>query len=251
MKVNSNALQAAKVIMTVVAIPLFFLSACGAPLNVKPLATEEIPLLQPPVNYADEKYIIVPDDTLQIRYVFHPDMNQEAVVQPDGKITAALAGQVTVAGMTTAKLEELLKQRTSDQLRDPEVVVNISKFAERNVYIGGEVAKPGLVRYRKGLTPLQAVIASGGFLESARADSVVLIRGADSPNDFVSRKLNLTESVAESIKEPLFLAPHDVVYVPKTSISEANLWVRQHITDLFPFLFPGMSSATGVLRSMK
>jgi hypothetical protein len=63
--------------------------------------------------------------------------------------------------------------------------------------------------------------------------------------------LNLTESVAESIKEPLFLAPHDVVYVPKTSIAEANLWVKQHITDLLPFLFPSVSGATGVLRTMK
>lgn len=246
-----DAVQKAKILSGFVTAMLIFLSACGVPLNVKPLTTDEIPSLQTSVRYSDEKYVIVPDDTLQIRYVFHPDMNQEAVVQPDGKITAALAGQVTAAGMTTAKLEELLKERTSDQLRDPEVAVNISKFADRNVYIGGEVAKPGLVRYRKGLTPLQAVIASGGFLDSARADSVVLIRSGDSPNDYVSRKLNLTESVAESIKEPLFLAPHDVVYVPKTGIAEANLWVKQHISDLLPFLFPSVSSAAGVLRTMK
>jgi protein involved in polysaccharide export with SLBB domain len=230
---------------------LVLLWGCGAPINVKPLATEEIPLLQSAGARSDEKYVIVPDDTLQIRYVFHPDMNQEAVVQPDGKITAALAGQVTAAGLTTDRLEELLKKRTSDQLRDPEVVVNIVKFAERSVYIGGEVAKPGMVPYRRGLTPLQAVIASGGFLDSARADSVVLIRGGESPNDIVSRKLNLKESVNESVKEPLFLAPHDVVYVPKTGISEANLWVRQHITDLLPFLFPSVSGATGVLRTVR
>jgi protein involved in polysaccharide export with SLBB domain len=250
MKIISNGLQKTplRTGSTVVA-PLLLLWACGAPINVKPLTTEEIPVLQSAASTADEKYIIVPDDTLQIRYVFHPDMNQEAVVQPDGKITANLAGQVSVAGMTTAKLEELLKQKTSDQLRNPEVVVNITRFAERTVYIGGEVAKPGVVRHRRGLTPLQAVIASGGFLDSARADSVVLIRGADSGNEFVSRKLNLAESVADSIKEPLFLAPHDVVYVPKTGISEANLWVKQHITDLLPFLFPSVGSATGIMRA--
>lgn len=252
MKIISDGLQKAQLrIVSLVVALILLMSGCGAPLNVKPLMTEEIPLLQTGANYTDEKYIIVPDDTLQIRYVFHADMNQEAVVQPDGKITAALAGQVAAAGMTTAKLEELLKERTSDQLRNPEVIVNITRFAERNVYIGGEVAKPGLVRHRKGLTPLQAVIASGGFLDSARADSVVLIRNGDSGGEFVSRKLNLTESVAESIKEPLFLAPHDVVYVPKTSIAEANLWVKQHITDLLPFLFPSVGSATGVMRIMK
>jgi protein involved in polysaccharide export with SLBB domain len=250
MKTISAGFQKVRILSLVVA-PLFFAWACAAPINVKPLTSEDIPLLESAAIDVDEKYVIIPDDTLQIRYVFHPDMNQEAVVQPDGKITAALAGQLNVAGMTTSKLEEVLKQRTSDQLRDPEVVVNITRFAERNVYIGGEVAKPGMVRYRKGLTPLQAVIASGGFLDSARADSVVLIRAGDSSTNFVSRRLNLAESVADSVKEPLFLVPHDVVYIPKTGIAEANLWVKQHITDLMPFLFPGVSSASGVLRTVK
>jgi len=215
---------------------LFFVWACGAPINVKPLMSEDIPLLKSAGNYPDEKYIIVPEDTLQIRYVFQPEMNQEALVQPDGKITATLVGKIQVAGMTTTELERLLVERTLDQLRNPEIVVSIIRFAERNVYVGGEVGKPGLVRYRKGLTPLQAIIASGGFLETARADSVLLVRTGDSGNEAISRKLNLTESVAEGIKEPLFLAPQDVVYVPKTSIAEANLWVKQHITELFPFL---------------
>jgi protein involved in polysaccharide export with SLBB domain len=247
-----DAFERAKARMVaLVAAALFFVCACGPPINVKPLETAEIPLLQAPGNYVDEKYVILPDDTLQIRYVFHPDMNQEAVVQPDGKINAPLAGQVSVVGMTTMKLEQVLKEKTSDQLRDPEVIVNITKFAERTVYIGGEVAKPGMVRYRRGLTPLQAVIASGGFLDSARADNVILIRNGDPGSEFISRKLNLTETVLDSRAEPLFLAPHDVVFVPKTPIAEANLWVKQNITDLLPFLFPSVGSATGVMRSMK
>ena len=76
--------------------------------------------------------------------------------KPDGKITANLVGQIVVAGMTMAKLEELLVEKTSDQLCRPEVVVGITKFAERNVYIGGEVGKPGMFRYRQGLTTSNA-----------------------------------------------------------------------------------------------
>ncbi len=212
------------------------LSGCGASVNVQPLAAADIPMLHAAGNFPHEKYVIVPDDTIQIRYTHHPEMSQEAAVQPDGKITAALVGQVTVAGMTTAQLEEFLVEKTSDQLRRPEVVVGITKFAERNVYIGGEVSKPGMVRYRQGLTPLQAIIAAGGFLESASTDSVVLTRTGVSLNDSISRRLNLKESVADGIKEPLFLAPHDIVYVPRSSIAEANLWVKQHVTELFPFL---------------
>jgi hypothetical protein len=32
------------------------------------------------------------------------------------------------------------------------------------------------------------------------------------------------------------LLPQDVVFVPRTGIANANVWVRQHITDLLPFL---------------
>jgi hypothetical protein len=53
---------------------------------------------------------------------------------------------------------------------------------------------------------------------------------------FVSRKLNLAATVTDGIKEPISLAPHDVVYVPRTPIADANLWVEQHITGLFPFM---------------
>jgi hypothetical protein len=52
----------------------------------------------------------------------------------------------------------------------------------------------------------------------------------------MSRTLNVSDTVVNGTREPLFLAPHDVVYVPRSSIAEANLWVKQHITDLFPFL---------------
>jgi protein involved in polysaccharide export with SLBB domain len=126
--------------------------------------------------------------------------------------------------------------RVPGSLRNPEVVVSIARFAERFVYVGGEVRKSGQIPYRKGLTPVQAIIAAGGLLDSARSDSVVLMRPGDSGIDFVSRKFNIDDTVLQGEKEPLFLAPYDVVYVPRSSIAEANLWVKQYITDLFPFL---------------
>jgi protein involved in polysaccharide export with SLBB domain len=232
----SGAFQRATVnIISIVVAPLFLVSACGAPINVKPLTSEDISSLQSAGKDADEIYIILPGDTLQIRYTFHPEMNQDAAVQPDGKITASLLGPIAVGGLTTTRVGQVIAEKASEQLRDPEVVVNITRFAERNIYVGGEVKKEGMVRYRKGLSPLQAIIAAGGLTDSARADSVILVRRTgNSDEETISRKLNLVESVADG-KEMLFLAPEDIVYVPRTSIAEANIWVRQHITDLFPF----------------
>jgi len=222
---------------------------CGAQINVPLLAPDEIPQFERAGNYPEKEYRIEPGDVLQIRYTYHPDMNQAVegtdkgkgvLVRPDGKITAVMVGEIAVAGMTTIELEKLLVERTSDRLRDPEVVVSISSFAEKNVYIGGEVGKPGMVPYRKGLSPLQAIIAAGGFLETAQKESVVLVRTGGSENNFISRKLNLGEAITDGVREPFYLAPHDVVYVPKTGVAEADLWVKQHITELFGFLRPSI-----------
>ena len=47
--------------------------------------------------------------------------------------------------------------------------------------------------------------------------------------------MDLEQTIADGTREPLFLAPHDIIFVPRTRIANANLWVKQHIVDLLPF----------------
>lgn len=216
------------------ALLLPLLCACGPKVTVPELTSAEIPHMEEIGNYPHATYHIEPGDTLRIDYPFHPEMKQEVTVQPDGKISATVAGDVEVAGLTTTSVEKLLAERTSHRLRDPEVEVNITQYAPRGVYVYGEVGKPGIVPYRKSLTPLQAITASGGFLDTAQVETVVLVRSGGENNEVVTRTLNLLAPVTEGVKEPLFLAPHDIVYVPKTGIANANVWVKQHIQDLLP-----------------
>jgi protein involved in polysaccharide export with SLBB domain len=216
------------------------LAACGSAISVKPVTTEDIPVLHNAGNFPDQGYRLEPGDTLFIRYPYHPEMEQEVTVEPDGTIMATRVGSVKVAGLRTSELEQLLKERTSDRLRNPEVVVSIRRYGEKQVYVGGEVGKPGPVIYRKGLTALQAVIGAGGFKDTARVDSVILVRAAGPDASYIARKLNLQRPLTKGDNELLFVAPHDIIFVPKTPIANADLWVSQHITQLFPFLRMGL-----------
>jgi protein involved in polysaccharide export with SLBB domain len=212
-------------------------AACrSAAPDVQALTAQDVPKMEQIANFPHLQYRIEAGDTLNIIYTFHGELNQEAIVQPDGKITAQQVGEIGVAGMTTGELEKLLIQKTSDRLRNPEVVVTVTKFAEKNVYVGGEVLKPGPVPYRRGMTPMQAVISVGGFRDTAAMDSIILMRTGGDEKNFMARKLDLNKAANE---RELYLAPHDVVYVPRTAIADANIWVRQHITDLIP-IFRGM-----------
>lgn len=222
-----------------VAVAAVVAAGCGG-INIPPLAPGDMPRLDAAGNFPHRGYVVEAGDTLVIRYTFHQELNQEVVVRPDGKVTLHQVGDIEVAGFSPTALEAELVRRTSSRLRNPEIVVSISKFSEKTVYVGGEVAKPGSVTYRRGLTPLQAIIAVGGFKEGARLDSVVLVRGGGQADRFISRTLNLTDVVAEGTREEVDLAPHDIIYVPRTRVADANLWVKQHITEMVP-LFRGAS----------
>jgi protein involved in polysaccharide export with SLBB domain len=231
-------MQAVMTIVVVVAVVVA--GGCGPTITIPPLKSEDIARLDAAGNFPHRDYVIEAGDTLQIRYTFHQELNQDVVVRPDGKVTVHQIGDVEVAGFAPAALEVELVRRSSARLRSPEIVVSISKFSEKTVYVGGEVGKPGSVAYRRGLTPLQAIIAVGGFKEGARLDTVVLVRSGGQGDRFISRTLNLTDVVAKGEPESVQLAPQDVIYVPRTPIADANIWVKQHITEMLPF-FRGAS----------
>ena len=225
-----------RVLHTTLVAAVLTLLGCGPSVNVKPFSPAELARVQNESAEVERRgYRIEPGDTLLIKYPFHPEMDQETVVRPDGTVTATGVGALNAAGMSSVELANQLKEKTSHRLKNPEVVVSISKYGERGIYVGGEVGRPQMLVYRKGLTPLQAVMAAGGFLPTARLDSVILVRQNGS-EPLLTRKIDLGAVVLKGEPEPITLAPQDVIYVPRTPIANANVWVRQHITDLFPFL---------------
>ena len=239
-----SSARAARVVRVAVVGACLLLVGCGPSVDVKPFTPTELAKLQNEAAAVERRgYRIEPGDTLLIKYPFHPEMDQETIVRPDGTFTATGVGPLPAAGMTSVDVANQLKAKTSQRLRDPEIVVSISKYGERGVYVGGEVGRPQMLVYRKGLTPLQAVMASGGFLPTARLDSVILVRQNGGTGPLAARKLDLGSVVHKGESEQVVLMPQDVIFVPRTAIANANVWVRQYITDLLPFIRLSMPPA--------
>ena len=236
----TNMIQRAVTTAAIAAI-----AGCTSTVAVRPMEPAEIAQLRD--EAARRVYRIAPGDTLAINYSYHPEMKQEELVRPDGTITATLVGDLTVGGLSTEQVEQHLVKVTSTQLRAPAVQVRITKFAERRIYVAGEVAKPGAVPYRVGITPLQAIAAAGGFLDTGRMDTVIFVRMDDAGHPLVNRTLDLARVVDAGQGDMPPLGPEDVLYVPRTPIANANVWVRQHITELFPFLRAGASATMPIL----
>jgi protein involved in polysaccharide export with SLBB domain len=188
--------------------------------------------LAPPPNY-----VLQPGDQLTVRFYYHPDNNQDLIVQPDGKIVLPRLGELTAAGQKPEDLAKQIAQGYSDILRDPEVDVQVKQFAGQRIYVGGEVTRPGFVDLSAGMTTLQAIVQAGGFRDTAKLSNIVVVRYAAQTDGAKPEGIlvNLQEVVeGQDFSKDLALQPHDIVYVPQTSIAKVNQFVDQYIVRVLP-----------------
>ena len=222
-------------------------AACGStvknipPSNVAPqgAASAALPGNVAPQGAASaalpgEEYRIQPGDLLDIKFFYSPELNEQIPVRPDGRISLQLAQEVQAGGRTPAELTAILKGTYSKELKKPDVTVIVRSFGNQRVYVDGEVAKPGLLPLTGPTTILQAIAQSGGFVYTGdTADVMVIRRGPEGQP--LARMVNLGKvHDGTDLAQDIYLQPFDIVYVPKTSIANANLWIEQYLNRMIP-----------------
>ena len=209
-----------------------YIGGCSGFSHIRPVS--ELPLL----SEQSGDYIINPGDTLDIKFFFSPDLNETVTVRPDGKIALQLVDDVMAAGLTPEELDDELTQRYRKKLPDqPDISVIMRGFGDQRVYVTGEVGNAGEFELKNKMTIFQAVTAAGGFLDTARRGSILVIR-QDHPEMSNVYRANLSNDGIENIavaSAHAYLMPRDIVYVPKSDIAEVNLFMDQFIRDTLLF----------------
>jgi len=179
-------------------------------------------------------YILQLGDVLDIKFFYNQELNELVRVRPDGKISLQLIDEIKAAGLTPSELNKILVEKYSGTIRQPEITVIVKEFANQKVYVGGEVILPGVIPISGKLTCLQAIFQAGGFKHTAKMKSIVVLRnqGSDKPQ-FITLDLKGDLKTADS-KNDILLEPYDIVFVPKTLITEMNEFVDQYIEKLIP-----------------
>jgi protein involved in polysaccharide export with SLBB domain len=180
------------------------------------------------------QYTIGVGDTVSVKFSLNSEFDSQLPVRPDGRFAMPLLGDVDVAGTTPEALHQRLVESYRKYLKHPELTVNVVTFGSTAAYVGGEVRNPGVVSIAVPTTALRAIIAVGGGLTSGDLRRVVIVRdqGTREPRLLMldlSRGLETLES-----PEDAWLRPKDIVFVPRTGISEANQFVREYIRNLLP-----------------
>ena len=217
--------------------------ACGLTLAVvlgacspKTAAAPPLAMPLPPLDSAessppDTRYRLQPGDTIRVKFLYHPEMDVKLPVRPDGKIALQGVGEVEAAGSTPEDLAKAIRERSSETLRDPEVDVIIAEFGGQGIYVGGEVRNPGLARYRRGMSPLEAILDRGGFTNTARIDYVVHLMAQR--QGYLATRVDLSHAL-QGDDGRVHLAANDMLYVPRSTIGDVNAFITLYVHSFLP-----------------
>ena len=207
--------------------PLLALILCTACTTTESLGPEAMQGAMAGEPIAD--YRLRPGDRIQIKFFYHPNLDETLIIGPDGKISLQLIDEVLAAGLTTSQLDELLTKEYDEYLKHTSITVMVREYAGLKAYVGGEVAQPSFISLSGNMTVLQSIFAAQGFRDTAKLENVLLIRKGPG-NRPVAMVIDLESVISgEQMENDIYLMPSDIVYVPKTFIAKVGVVVDQYL----------------------
>jgi polysaccharide export outer membrane protein len=169
---------------------------------------------------------VQPGDVLDVQFRYSPEFNQIITVQPDGFISLQVGGDVKVSGKNVEQVRQLILQKASERLKDPEATVILKEFQKPYFVVAGEVVQPGKIEMRERVTAIQAIMLAGGLKESARSSQILLYRAINSEIAEV-KVLNLKKIKRTSdLENDLTLQAGDMLLVPRDTLSKIERFIK-------------------------
>jgi polysaccharide biosynthesis/export protein len=188
---------------------------------------------------AETRYYIQPSDSLTIRYLYSPEYDHVAVVQPDGYMSAPIVGELKVGGLTLTQAREAIVAAAGSRLRDPEVFVDLKEFDKPHFVVGGEVGAPGRFELRTRTSVLEAIAMAGGFKPSSLHSQVLLFRRHDQDHAEATLIDAKDLMAGNNPAGDVALQAGDMIVVPQNKVSKVERiikWVNIGVY-LNPFAF--------------
>ncbi len=196
---------------------VFLFAGCTSSTNYANKVINVSDLSERPDQVVSE-YRIGIGDTLQIVVWKNPDLGVIVPVRPDGKISAPLVGDITVAGLTPEDISQVITDRLSRFVRTPSVTVIMTELSSTTyisrVRVTGAVEQSISLEHSQGMTILDAVLAAGGPNEFADTEETKLFRRINDETALIPINLN-SILVEGNLSDNLLLKPGDTITIPE------------------------------------
>jgi polysaccharide export outer membrane protein len=129
-------------------------------------------LVAQPANYTLDT-----GDVISVVVLRHEQFSGEYTVPPDGNVVFPGVGNLQVRGQTLQELAEMLRERLSQRLRNPEVFVSLKQARPQLVFVEGQLNRPGAHPIQPGWRVADAIAAAEGLKILPERTVATLIRG--------------------------------------------------------------------------
>lgn len=179
------------------------------------------------------EYRLQAGDVVELDVATNPELTQQAIVNPDGRVSFQYAPNIAAAGHT---LPEVSKTVAADYhaANESNFQVVLRSTGGTRVYVTGEVALPSEVVVNGPISALGAISRAGGFKITAQTGEVVLMR---LDNELKPQLFAIDAGAAMDGTDPganVQLQPYDVLYVPRDRFSNVSL-LFERIRNAIPF----------------
>ena len=159
-----------------------------------------------------DNYLIGPGDKLRIR-IWGNDLDAAytGTVGRDGSIDAPRIGIIDIAGTPFGQLDEIFRREAEKYVQGINISVSLVELRSIEIYVIGEVARPGLHLVPPFSTVLNGLMAGGGVNKSGSLRSIRLLRGDELQQEVDLYSLLLAGSRGSDVS----LSDGDVLFVPR------------------------------------
>ncbi|MBL0225427.1 MAG: polysaccharide biosynthesis/export family protein [Geobacteraceae bacterium] len=225
-----------RVVCLVALAGMFLLSSCtGTNEGLKAGLRKSVTTLAPPVIEkirvsvdpvapdpppASLDYQVGHGDVLSIMVYARPDLSSGSPstggsvvkgsrVDGNGNIHLPLIGAVKAAGLSVSAIRENVEASLRTYVQDPSVVVEVTEYRSKPLYLMGQFRTPGVYYMDRPMTFLQGISLGNGFDSTANLRGVRLLRDRKiAPVDIYSLILD------GRIEQNVWLKPGDTVFIP-------------------------------------
>ncbi len=170
-------------------------------------------------NAVSTEYLIGAEDVLEIIVWRNVDLSKIAQVRPDGKISMPIIRDIVAEGKTPSQLAEEMTNKLKEYVQNPVVAVSLKEVNSSNIFLLGEVVRPGKYPLKSKTTLLQGITIAGGFTPIAARNQMVIFRFKESGAGMKRLTASYDDIVLRGgITENFELKSGDTVVVPSEAM---------------------------------
>jgi polysaccharide export outer membrane protein len=164
-------------------------------------------------------YIIGPEDILEITVWKNADLSKQVQVRPDGRISLPLLGDISAVAKTPVQLTEEISAGLRAYMENPTISIMVKEVNSYQIYVLGEVNKPGKYPLKSKTTLLQGITVAGGFTAMAARNKIVIFRFSKDGEGLTKLKASYDDIVVrDGSTQNMELKPGDQIVVPSETM---------------------------------